>query len=62
MAGRQNKLIYWKDLEESYTLKHGNFSIYVEVPKPEDDNSRAATKNVAAKIKDLLDADKKKND
>lgn len=65
MAGnkeQQLRLTLWKDLEESYPVKHGGFRIFVEVPEPEDDESRAAAKNVAIKIKNLLEADKKKND
>lgn len=64
MAGKreQMRLIEWKDLEESYFIKHGNFRVFVEVPQPENNESRSAAKNVAIKIKDLLEADKKKND
>ena len=56
----KNQLVMWKDLEESYAIKHGRFALFVEVPEPENDESRAATKNFVAKIQDLLDADKKK--
>lgn len=57
----QLRLVKWQDLEESYRVSHGQFRVFVEVPAPEDSNSRAATKNFATKIRDLLESDKMKN-
>lgn len=55
MAGKEKiRLREFVDIEECYVIDDGNFHIYVQVPVPEDDDSRRAAKGLISKLQTIL--------